>query len=186
MRMTRDLTALLGVATIAGTLVGAAHADEEMNSTDHEFVTKVSQGNRAEIKSSELALTKSHDKRVRMIATMLIHQHGKAEKDLKTVAQLHHVSLPAGTDALHRQEYRMLSRMSGPSFDKSFMKGQVRDHNMTISLFNKELEKGNETHVRSFAAKYLPDIQNHTMMIHNVASNLGISVAAPKMAAMAH
>jgi hypothetical protein len=39
---------------------------------------------------------------------------------------------------------------------------------------NKQLEDGNETHVRSYAAKYLPDIQTHTQMIHNVASNLGI------------
>lgn len=186
MQTTKNLTALLGVMAIAGTLAGAAHADEKMNPTDHEFVNKVSQGNRAEIKSSQLALTKSRDKRVLMIATMLIQQHGKAQKDLKTVAQMHHVTLPAGTDSMHRQEYRMLSRMSGPSFDKLYMKGQVRDHNMTIALFNKELGKGNETHVRSFAAKYLPDIQNHTGMIHNVASNLGIPVAASKMAAMAH
>jgi hypothetical protein len=72
--------------------------------------------------------------------------------------------------------------MSGASFDKAYMQGQVRAHNATVALFNKQLEDGNETHVRSYAAKYLPDIQTHTGMIHNVASNMGITVAAPKMA----
>lgn len=178
------MTALLGTVIAAGSITASAYADEKMNAMDRQFVTKVSQGNIAEIESSRLALKKSQDKRVRMIAAMLIQQHGKAQKDLKSVAQLHTVSLPADTDPMHRREYRMLSRLSGMSFDKAYMKGQVRDHNMTVAIFNKELSSGNETHVRSFAAKYLPDIQNHTGMIHNVASNLGISVAAPKMAAM--
>lgn len=184
MKLSNRLAAVMGTIALMGTLTGSAHADEKMNATDRQFTTKVSQGNIAEIKSSQLALKKSSDKKVRRIATMLIEQHGTAQKDLKSVARLHRVSLPAGTDALHRQEYRMLSRMSGMSFDKAYMKGQVRDHNATIGLFNKELASGNETHIRSFAAKYLPDIQNHTGMIHNVASNMGIAVAAPKMAAM--
>jgi len=184
MRFTKSLTAVMGTMAVISSMATLAHADEKMNATDRQFTTKVSQGNIAEIKTSQLALKKSGNKRVRMIATMLIQQHGVAQKDLKSVARLHTVSIPADTDPMHRREYRMLSRMSGTSFDKAYMKGQVRDHNATIALFNKELSNGNETHVRSFAAKYLPDIQNHTGMIHNVASNLGISVAAPKMGAM--
>lgn len=184
MRFTKSLTAAMGTVAIISSLVSSAHADEKMNAMDRQFTTKVAQGNIAEIKTSQLALKKSSNKRVRMIATMLIQQHGMSQKDLKSVARLHMVSLPAETDPMHRREYRMLSRMSGTSFDRAYMKGQVRDHNATVALFNKELSGGNETHVRSFAAKYLPDIQNHTGMIHNVASNLGIPVAAPKMSAM--
>lgn len=184
MRLTKNLTAVMGAMAAVSVLTSSAYADEKMNAMDKQFTTKVSQGNIAEIKTSQLALKKSSNKNVRMIATMLIQQHGKSQKDLKSVAQLHTVSLPADTDPMHKREYRMLSRMSGAAFDKAYMKGQVRDHNATVALFNKELSAGNETHVRSFAAKYLPDIQNHTLMIHNVASNLGIPVAAPKMAAM--
>lgn len=184
MRFTKNLAAVMSTMAMMGSFAASASADEKMNAMDKQFTTKVSQGNIAEIKTSQLALKKSSDKRVRMIATMLIQQHGVAQKDLKAVARLHQVSLPADTDPMHKREYRMLSRMSGTAFDKAYMKGQVRDHNATVALFNKQLANGNETHVRSYAAKYLPDIQNHTMMIHNVASNLGIPVAAPKMSAM--
>ncbi|MES2461393.1 MAG: DUF4142 domain-containing protein [Armatimonadota bacterium] len=183
MRFAKNMGALMGTMALVGSMALSAHADEKMNAVDKQFMTKVSQGNMAEIKTSQLALKKSSNEKVRMIATMLVKQHGVAQKDLKSVAQLHQVRLPADTDPMHRREYRMLSRMSGASFDKAFMKGQVRDHNATVALFKKQMEDGNETHVRSYAAKYLPDIQNHTGMIHNVASNMGITVAAPKMAA---
>lgn len=184
MRFIKNLAVVMGTMAIMGSLSASASADEKMNATDKQFVTMVSQGNLTEIKTSQLALKKSSDKKVRMVATMLIQQHGKAQKDLKSVAQLHQVSLPATPSAKQRSEYRMMSRMSGASFDKAYMQAQVRSHNATVALFNKQLEDGNETHVRSFAAKYLPDIQNHTGMIHNVASNLGIPVTAPKMSAM--
>jgi putative membrane protein len=183
MRFVRNLSAVIGTMAVMGGLFSTAHADEKMNAVDKQFVTKISQGNHAEIKASQLALKKSSNKKVRMIASMLIQQHGKAQKDLQSVARLHQVSLPASPDSAQRAEYRMLSRLSGASFDKAYMQGQVRAHNATVAVFNQELEDGNETHVRSFAAKYLPDIQTHTGMIHNVASNLGITVAAPKMAA---
>lgn len=188
MRVAKGLSVLMSTLAIAGGLLGPAHADETMNAMDKQFVRKVAQGNLAEIQTSRLALKKSSNKRVQMIASMLIREHGVAQKDLKAVAQLHTVSLPAQTDPMHKAEYRRLSRLSGTAFDKAYMKGQVRDHNATVALFNKELANGNETHVRSYAAKYLPGIQNHTGMIHNVASNLGIPVSAPtqKMAGMSN
>jgi putative membrane protein len=183
MRFTKSLGAVMGTMAVIGSLASSVYADEKMNALDKQFMRKVSQGNIAEIKTGQLALKKSNNKDVRMIASMLVTQHGVAQKDLKSVARLHQFSLPATPDPAQRAQFRMLSRMSGASFDKAFMKGQVRSHNATVALFNKEMEDGNETHVRSYAAKYLPDIQTHTKMIHNVASNLGISVAAPKMAA---
>ncbi|MBC8104902.1 MAG: DUF4142 domain-containing protein [Cytophagales bacterium] len=180
MRAAKNLAALLSATVVmAGNLASVAHADERLTPMDKQFVTMVAQGNIAEIKTSQLALKKSSNRKVRMIATMLIQQHGKSQQDLKSVARLHLVSLPADTDPKHKAEYRALTRLSGVGFDKAYMRGQVRDHNATVALFNKELAGGNETHVLSFAAKYLPDIQNHTGMIHNVASNLGIPVAAP-------
>jgi len=155
----------------------AARADEKFNAQDIMFTKMVSNGNYAEIMTSQLALKKSKNKDVRMIAQMLIKDHGVAQKDLKKVAQLNRRDLPQGPNAMQKAEFRKLSGMSGMGFNKEFMKFQVRSHNATVALFKKELEDGNQTQVRSFATKYLPGIESHTEMIHRVASNMGIPVA---------
>ncbi len=155
----------------------AARADEKFNAQDKMFTKFTSNGNYAEIMTSQLALKKSQNKDVRMIAQMLIKDHGVAQKDLKKVAQLNRMDLPQGPNAVQRAEFRKLSRLSGMGFNKEFMLFQVRAHNATVAMFKTELDKGNQTQVRSFAAKYLPGIQAHTEMIHRVASNMGIPVA---------
>lgn len=170
-----------GIAIAAALVVmGAAQqarADEKFTPQDKIFVMKASQGNNAEIMSSKLALQKSQDKNVRKVADMLVKEHGEAEDNLKQLASTYKMKIPPGTDPKHEAVYKKLQGMSGAAFDKAYMKGQVKDHYATIAMFKKELDKGNQTEVRSFAVKWLPGIENHTQMITSVASNMGIKTA---------
>lgn len=163
-------------ALLLTAMAGAAHAQSKVSDLDKTFAVTVSQGNMAEVMGSKLALQKSSSKKVRMIATMLIDQHGKAEVALKKTAQLEKVALPEGTDPEHAAMYKKMQGMSGAEFDKAYIAGNVKDHYATIALFNKELNGGTDTQLRSFATKYLPDIETHTKMITSVASNYHIPV----------
>lgn len=169
--------AVVASLVVVGAGAGIARADEKFAEQDRMFMMKASQGNNAEIMTSRLALKKSQDKRVRMIATMLVKEHGAAEANLKQLAKAYKRTVPSGTDAAHMAMYRKLQGMSGPSFDKAYLAGQVKDHYATIALFKKEMENGNQTQVRSYAAKWLPGIENHTQMITATASNVGIQTA---------
>lgn len=165
-------------AVLAAMAAIPAHAQmNKMSATDRMFVMKVAQGNMAEVMSSRLALKKSKDEKVRMIAEMLIKEHGQAQADLKSTAKTLKYKLPASTDAKHKAMYRKLSRLSGMTFDKAYMMGQVGDHYATIALFKKELENGSDSNIRNFAAKYQPGIENHTKMITSTAGRFGIPVA---------
>ena len=164
-------------ASVVALTTGTARADEKFSPQDKVFVMKVSQGNNAEIMSSKLALQKSGDKKVRMIASMLVKEHGEAEANLKQLGSVYKMKVPSGTDPAHKAMYRELQGMRGASFDKAYLKGQVKDHYATIAMFKKEMDKGNQTEVRSYAAKWLPGIENHTQMITSVASNQGIKTA---------
>jgi len=177
------MTAGLTVTTLTPAVALQATMDKQpLAPVDKTFLRTASQVNLAEVMTSRLALKKSKDKNVRMIAQMLVKDHSTAQSDLKMVAKQYVYQLPTKPNAMQQQMYRRLSSMSGAAFDKEYMKGQVKAHNATVALFNKEMEDGKATQVRSFAAKYLPGIQGHTQMIHNVASNFGITVAAPKKA----
>lgn len=158
-------------------LAVATAAQAAPNGLDRTFVTTVGHGNVAEIQASRLALKKSSNKKVRMIASMLIQQHGQAQQDLLKLGRKISLSVPNAPDPAQKAQYRRLAHLSGASFDKAYMKGQVGAHYATLGLFKKEMASGGDTLVRSFAQQYINDIQNHTQMIANVASNLGLRVA---------
>lgn len=172
--------AVMGAVLTLGTATATAWAQEHkgLSAMDKQFIRKVAQGNIAEVKVGRLALQKSKNERVRNIASMLVKEHSQAQEALKPIAASHNFAFPKDTDRKHKAMYNRLSRMSGAAFDKAFMKGQVKDHNATLALFRKEMEKGQDSHVRDYAAQFIVNIQNHTQHIHNVASNLGIRVAA--------
>jgi len=175
--MNQRMIGAIGALMFTGLTATVAHADSKVSPLDRTFAVTVSQANNAEVMTSRLAMQKSGSKKVRTIAMMLIEQHGKAEQALKQVAMAEKIRLPEGTDAEHRAAYRKLQRLSGAAFDRTFVANNVADHYKAIALFNKELNGGNDTQVRSFATTYLPDNETHTQMITALASNYKIPTA---------
>ncbi len=173
---------LLGMtgAALLTTVVPAFATGNLMTSTDKMFVVKAAQGGIAEVMTSKLALSHSSNKNVLMVARRMIKEHGVANADLKQTVMKLKMMAPSHTDPMHMAMYSKLSRLHGAAFDKAYMSGQVKDHDATVALFKTEIDKGQESPIRGFAAKYLPTIQDHTIMIHNVAANIGADPSAHK------
>ena len=171
----------VGAALIVLGTQNSAHAQEGLNNQDKMFLKAGHQSDLSELMTSKLALQKTKNEKVRMIAQMIIKGHTMSLNERKPIAKTHSFALPQSPNLMQQAMYKKLTGLRGASFDKAYMGGQVKGHNAAVALFTKELGDGNDTHARSFAQKFLPDIQNHTSMIHNVASNLGIPVAIPKM-----
>lgn len=158
----------------------AAQAPQErLSSVDKNFLKNVAHGNSFEVRSGKLALQKSQDEKVRMIATMLVKEHGQAQADLMKVGMAHDMKLPSAPNPVQKALIRRMSRLNGDAFNRAFMKAQVDSHYATIATFKKELTNGTDSHVRDFAAKYQPGIENHTNHITSTASRFGVKVAAP-------
>ena len=128
----------------------------------------------AEIMDSQLALNKSHNSLVRSVASRMIKEHTAANEELKAVAERKAMALPKQTDPMHKRAHAKLARLSGTSFDRAYIAGQEKDHAATVKLFQKEIALGQDKDLSSFAAKNLPTIQDHTMMIFQVGSSLGV------------
>ena len=96
--MNKTTFAAAGAILLTARGSGAAYAQSKVSDLDKTFAVTVSQGNNAEVMASKLALKKSSSKKVRMIATMLVKQHGKAQDALMKTAALEKVKLPPGTD----------------------------------------------------------------------------------------
>ena len=182
MKMTTAVAAagmMLAGAAVAQT---TAKNDPVPTGMDKMFATKAAQGGIAEVKTSELAVKKTHNKQVMMVAKRMIKEHSAANAELKTVAHDKGMTLPLDTDPKHKAALAKLSSLSGTAFDKAYMAGQEKDHAATVKLFENEIATGQDKDVTAFASKNLPAIEDHTRMIFQVGSNLGVhSTMMPKL-----
>ena len=171
MTLTKKTLAALAASGMLLSLAGAACAISPM---DKMFATKAAQGGIAEVKTSRLALNKTHNMQVRNVARRMVKEHTAANAELKGVAEKISLPLPSDTDPMHKAAYAKLSKLSGAAFDKAYMAGQEKDHAATVALFEKEIAMGKNGDLSAFASKNLPTIEDHTKMIFQVGSNLGV------------
>ena len=169
-------------------LPGAASAqtttknDPAPSGMDKMFAMKAAQGGIFEVSSSQIALNKTHNKQVMMVARRMVKEHSAANMELKTVAQDKGMTLPSETDPMHKAVIAKLHRQSGTAFDKTYMASQEAAHAATVKLFQMEIASGQDKDVTAFASKNLPEIEDHTKMIFQVGSNLGVhSTMMPKL-----
>ena len=161
-------------AAAAGLALSLSSAALAVSPMDKQFAVKAAQGGIAEVKTSELALRKSHNKQVRAVAHRMVKEHTAANEELNTVAQNKKLTLPSDTDPKHKAAYAKLAALSGAAFDKAYMAGQEKDHAATVKLFEAEIASGEDKDISGFASKNLPTIEDHTKMIFQVGSGLGV------------
>jgi putative membrane protein len=151
------------VASVLSVFLFACDKDEddEMNSTDQEFVRMASISNNSEIMAGQLASTKGNSAMVKNFGSHMVMEHTQAQTDLKSRASGEGVNVSDTVDAEHRALMTRLNTLSGYSFDTAYMNSQVRDHQKTINIFQMEINGGQHQRIRSYANEYLPHIQMH-------------------------
>ena len=169
---TKTILAGAAVSGLLLSMAGAAMANAD--ATDLKFAKMAAQGGLFEVKSSEIALKKTHNMQVMNVARRMVKEHSAANAELMTVAQDNKMTLPAETDPKHQAIIAKLSGLSGAAFDKAYMASQETAHTQTVALFEKEISMGKNTGLTAFASKNLPTIEDHTKMIYQVGSNMGV------------
>jgi putative membrane protein len=146
--------------------------NNEINSTDQNFMTQVAIGNKAEIMAGQLAATKGNSAGVRSFGQLMVTEHGQAQSDLQSLATSLSRTLPDSVDAEHQALMTRLNSLSGYSFDTAYINSQVKDHQKTVTLFQAEIINGNNDIVQNYATKYLPHIQMHLQKADSLSITL--------------
>lgn len=161
-------------AAVSGLMLAAGAALANADATDMKFAKMAAQGGIFEVKSSQIALQKTHNMQVMNVARRMVKEHSAANAELMTVAQDNKMTLPTETDPKHKAIIAKLSRLSGTAFDKAYMGSQETAHTQTVELFEKEISMGKNAGLTAFATKNLPEIEDHTRMIYQVGTNLDV------------
>ena len=140
----------------------ATTPDATMGKTaDSTFAKIAAAGGMAEVKFGELAKQKAASPAVKQFGERMVTDHSKANSQLKGVASKNDISLPSGLDAKDQATYDKLSKLSGPEFDRAYMKDMVSDHEKDVSNFKREADTGKNSDVKNFASQTLPTLEKH-------------------------
>ena len=101
---------------------------------------------------------------VKSFGNRMVTDHSKANDELKSIASSKGVSLPTALDKKHQKVADKLGKLSGPDFDRAYMKDMVKDHKEDVSDFRKEAKKAKDPDVQKFAQSTLPTLEEHLAM----------------------
>jgi putative membrane protein len=154
-----------------------AEARNEQNGTaqvaDQGFVLEAARGGMAEVELGHLAEQKAVNDRVKQFGQRMIADHGKANSELKAIAESKDITVPMDLGDEHKATMDRLSQLSGPAFDRAYIQEMVADHTKDVVEFKKESENGKDPAVKAFAAKTLPTIEEHMKMVQDIYKGLG-------------
>ncbi|MFY9288520.1 MAG: DUF4142 domain-containing protein [Alphaproteobacteria bacterium] len=139
-------------------------ADAQASRSSQSFVQKATIGNLFEIQSSQLALEKSQDPKVRDFAQQMVSDHAKVSEDMKALLASGSINVTAPDQALDRKHQKILDKLnaaSGTDFDAQYVKAQNNAHDDAISLFRGYSKQGDNDTLKDFAKEKLPTLEQH-------------------------
>ena len=153
-----------------------------LQGADRTFVMKAAQGGMAEVEAGKVAQQKAQHDAVKQYAQRMVTDHGKANEELMSLAKSKDVDVPGALDRQHRAHIDKMSRLSGPSFDREYMKHMVQDHRKTIADFEKQAKGGKDADLRKWADSKLPTLREHLKMAQDTQSQVSKGGAGGKAA----
>lgn len=163
---------LIGGFVVAVLTACDKNNDNDVNSTDQNFVNQAAMGNNAEVMAGQLAAQKGTNPAVKAFGQFMVDEHTMAQSDLQINATTMGMTLPTGIPPEDQALMARLNSLSGYSFDTAYIHSQVMDHQKTINLFQTELNGGNNESIRNYASRFLPHIQMHYQRADSISRSL--------------
>jgi putative membrane protein len=141
-------------------------------SPDQKFVVEAAKGGMAEVELGRLAAEKGSSDQMKKFGQRMVDDHGKANDELKSMAQSKNITLPAAVEPKAQALHDRLSKLSGAEFDRAYMREMVADHRKDVNAFRRESQSGKDTEFKTWAGKTLPTLEEHLKMAED--ANRGV------------
>jgi putative membrane protein len=145
---------------------------------DQQALTRLAQGDRAEIAAGKVALKKGNALEVKQYAEHMVKEHTRMLEKGSQVAKAKGVNPPASPDAKHQAALKKLEKLSGAQFDKAYIAQMVQDHQEMLSLAQKTAQSAKDGELKSHASQGVQHIQEHLQKAQELQASLGGSSSA--------
>jgi putative membrane protein len=172
---------IAGTVVLAFAAVPASAAGQKSTTpspkaaADHTFVMKAARGGLAEVELGKLASDKASNDQVKQFGQKMVDDHGKANDELKSLAQKKNITLPTDLSAQDKALHDRLAKLSGPAFDRAYMQAMLKDHRTDVNEFRMESKSGSDPDVKEWAAKTLPTLESHLKLAQDDSKAVGTS-----------
>ena len=140
---------------------------------DARFVTQAAEAGMAEVAKGKLAAQKGSHEGVKQFGQKMVDDHGKANDELKSLANSKSITLPGESPKGAAQAaIAKLEKMDGAAFDRAYVDDQVRDHEKAVALFERQAKSGKDAELKAFAEKTLPTLKEHLKMVRDLKTQI--------------
>jgi len=152
------------IAVTLSSVFGAKSSDK---ATDKEttFIKKAADGGMTEVELGKVAEKNAQRDDVKKFGQQMISDHSKANDELKTVASKLGVTIPDKVSAKHQSMIDAMSKKTGESFDATYVKAMIADHENDIAEFEKARGDVTDADLKKFIDDTLPVMKHHLEMV---------------------
>lgn len=150
-------------------LVGLASCDNDdddpilttVNQQDRNFGISSSQFINAQIAMGQLAITNGEDDSVIEYAEMILEENTATLAELSGILDANDVAKSDELSTAAQAKYDELALLSGEAFDEAFIDYQISDLDDSISMFENQVDNGENFTIKGFAEKTLDAIKSN-------------------------
>ena len=141
--------------------------------TEQQFATHVAQANMAEVALGKLAQEKAQRDDIKKFAQKMVDEHSKAEQDLEGIASKNNLTLPQDMSPQQKTQHDRLSKLSGPEFDRNYIRLMIMDHTRVGNALQQESHKVSaNSDLKDYATRMYPSVSDHLTMAKAIAGAL--------------
>ena len=171
--------AVLLAAFAIGGLSSCENEDDEpivdtVSEQDMNFAMSASQHTNAQISFGELALSNGEDDSVLEYARLLVDENTESKEELAAIADGKDVEISDGITSEMQAKYDELVALEGEEFDKAFINFQVDLLNDSMSMFENQIDNGENFTISGYAEKSLGIVKDHKAEALLVKAEIGI------------
>lgn len=134
------------------------------------FARQASAGNAFEIRSSELALTRTQSEAVKDFAQTMIDHHTRAQTELQDAAKSDGVRLSEEPSKEQTQMLMALEQADESQFDSTYLSAQMKAHDQAIQLLGAYADSGSAGGLKTYAAAHYPTVRTHMVQAQGLTS----------------
>ena len=139
---------------------------------DEAFVGRALAQGLFEVKLSERAAEHATNADVRKFAQQMVNDHKKTNNRLLAIANRMKLSVVQGFDKDSKETLARIGRLEGATFDREYMKQQVKSHERAIDMFERRAKASTNDAVKTFINDTLPHLREHLKEARAVAEKV--------------
>ena len=155
---------MISVTMVVATVIPAARAQEakpDPKPYTQAFLKKTAEEQQAQISLALLADERAANTRVRQFADHMTTIHKKLLKEVEELATEKGVMLPSELNDEHARTIKEFSRLSGHTFDRTYMHYILRDHQIDVQEFEEGMQTVEDSDVLHWTYRTLPMLRAH-------------------------